>query len=117
MNRTCPHCRGVNVRRSSTHVSEISWRNKVLSRYRCLSCNLQFWVISRRSYMLIVSLVCALLLAGIAVVMLEILSKSVSSPGSAGLPQTRLRVPLDNRPTARAHIAASPAVSPALRQT
>ena len=117
MQRICPHCRGGNVRRSSTHVDEISWRNKVLSRYRCLNCNLQFWVVSRRSYILMVSLLCALLIAGIAVVMLEIMFNPVRLPGSDGSPQTRMRTPMDIRSMGLAHIAASNVVAHAFNQT
>ena len=50
-------------------------------------------VISRRSYVAMASLLCALLLAGIAVVMLEIVFSSVRSPGSDTSPQTRMRPP------------------------
>ena len=115
MNRTCPHFRGAKVRRSSTHVNEISWRNKVLSRYRCLECNLQFWVISRRSYILMASLVCALLLAGLGVFVLDLMFNRPLP--SDGVPQARMRPPAETRPVARAHMAASPAGFSALRQT
>lgn len=117
MHRICPHCRGENVRRSSTHVDEITWRNKVMSRYRCRGCDLQFWVISRRSYIVVISLLCALLLAGIAVVMLESMFNSVRSPGSDGSPQTRMRTPIDIRPTGLPQMAAFIVVPPAFGQT
>ena len=107
MHRVCPHCRGENVRRSSTHVDELTWRNKVMSRYRCRKCDLQFWVISRRSYVVMASLLCALLLSGIAVVMLEIMFSSVHSPGSDTSPQTRMRPPGKLRQIGLPHLAES----------
>jgi len=88
-------------------VDDISWRNQVFSPYRCLNCNLQFWVISSRAYILIASLLCALFIAGIAVVTLEIMFSSVRSPGSDGSPQARMRTPIDIRPMNLARSAAT----------
>jgi hypothetical protein len=98
-------------------VDAISWRNKVMSRYRCRECDLQFWVISRRSYILVASLLCALLLAGIGVFVLDFMVNSHPAPGSQGVSQVHMPRPGDIRPMVRAQIAAFPSASPALRPT
>jgi hypothetical protein len=71
MNRTCPKCRAANVRRSSTRVDDITWRNYVFSRYRCRECLAQFWVISRKTYVAAASFLAAIVLAIIAVFVLD----------------------------------------------
>jgi len=73
MFRKCPSCGGVNVRRSSTPASEVTWRNQVLSRYRCRDCTLQFWVISRKAYIAAGSLVAAIVVAVLAVLLLDLM--------------------------------------------
>ena len=45
--KPCPACRGVDVRRSFVRPSE-SNLHLLLSPYRCQTCHLRFWVISRR---------------------------------------------------------------------
>ena len=72
MNRTCPHCHGANVRRSSTPTEEVTWRNQFLSRYRCRDCSLQFWVISHKTYVVAATLLAAILVAALAVFVLGI---------------------------------------------
>lgn len=74
MIRKCPGCRGRNVRRSSTPASEVTWRNAVLSPYRCRDCLTQFWVISRRTYFVAGGIVTAIAVAAIAVLLLEMVT-------------------------------------------
>ena len=71
MNRSCPICHGANVRRSSIPADEVTWRNQFLSRYRCRECLTQFWVISRKTYVVAASVAGAIAVAAIAVVVLE----------------------------------------------
>src|SRR4029077_16179574 len=72
MNRVCPKCHGANVRRSSTPVDEVTWRNQVYSRYRCRDCMSLFWVISRKTYMVGAALIGAIVLAIVGVLIIEI---------------------------------------------
>ena len=80
MYRKCPSCGGDNVRRSSTPASEVTWRNQVLSRYRCRDCMLQFWVISRKAYVAGASIVVAIAVIVIAVFLLDLVQPG-NSPG------------------------------------
>lgn len=91
MNRFCPSCHGANVRRSSTAVDEITWRNHFLSRYRCRECLAQFWVISQKAYVVAANIAGAIALAVVAYFLLEItLNPQTSLPGrrqSEAVPQ------------------------------
>ena len=75
----------------------------MLSRYRCLDCTTQFWVISRKTYIVAASLVTATVVAVIAVFLLEmLLTPSTSSPAkrprrSDGGQQERVLVAADTR--------------------
>jgi uncharacterized protein with PIN domain len=71
MRHVCPECNGVNVRRSSTPVAERTWRNNFSSRYRCRDCLHDFWAIRGRTYAAGVTLVVAIVLAVIAVFVME----------------------------------------------
>ena len=52
MQRKCPKCAGVNVRRSSVRALEVTTRHILLSPYRCRDCRERFWVVSRHAYYL-----------------------------------------------------------------
>ena len=71
MLRKCPSCGGTNVRRSAPPTGEVTWRNEVLSPYRCRDCTLQFWVISRKAYIAAVSFVVAIVAAALAVFLMD----------------------------------------------
>lgn len=76
MSQVCPECDGANVRRSSTPVAERTWRNTFCSRYRCRDCLHEFWVIRRKAYAGGATLIAAILLAIIAVVLIEYVNNS-----------------------------------------
>ena len=97
MTRKCPSCKSANVRRSSTPASEVTWRNGVLSRYRCRDCMLQFWVAGRKTYLIAAGIVAAIAVIVLAVVVLEMLappdwSLTNRQRRSEGLPQERVLV-------------------------
>ena len=71
MKRKCPSCGSNNVRRSSTPAAEMTWRNEFLSRYRCRDCMLQFWVISRKTYLIVAAVVASIAVIVLAVFLLE----------------------------------------------
>jgi len=48
--RKCPGCRSTDVRSSAIPKGGDSWRDVILSRYRCRACRLQFFGIGRRTY-------------------------------------------------------------------
>lgn len=66
MIRKCPNCRGLNVRRSSIHVSEVTWQHILLSPYRCRDCRKRFWVLSRNAHYLAGTVVVAIVTGAIA---------------------------------------------------
>ena len=75
MQRRCPSCGSLDVRRSNVHDAEGPARTRLQSRYRCRSCRELFWVVSARAYRfvgiylgltLLVFAVVALMLAAIA---------------------------------------------------
>lgn len=68
--RKCPTCHGGNVRRSSTPASEVTWRNEVLSPYRCRDCLMQFWVISRKAHIVAGGIMAAIVVTAIAILLL-----------------------------------------------
>jgi hypothetical protein len=80
MFRKCPSCDSDNVRRSSTPASDVTWRNHVLSRYRCRDCKLQFWVISRKAYVAGAALLAAIAVAIFAVFLLDLILNQAPSP-------------------------------------
>ena len=82
MNHMCPECHGANVRRSSTPVAERTWRNQIYSRYRCRDCLTQFWVISRKTYMGGATVIGAILLAVIAVFLMDLIFRPDPNPPS-----------------------------------
>jgi hypothetical protein len=84
MIRKCPSCHGRNVRRSSTPATEVTWRNEVLSPYRCRDCLTQFWVISRRTYIVAGGIVTAIVVAAIAILLLEMLTTPGPYPAKKG---------------------------------
>ncbi len=51
----------------------MTWRNDVLSRYRCRDCMLQFWVISRKVYVAAVFVGVAIAVAALVVFVLGLL--------------------------------------------
>jgi hypothetical protein len=71
MTHICPKCDGANVRRSSTPVAELTWRNNFCSRYRCRDCLHEFWAIRRKTRASAIMLVVAIELAIVAVVVIE----------------------------------------------
>ena len=63
-------------------MEEVTWRNGILSRYRCRDCSLQFWVISHKTYVVAASLHAAILVAALVVFVLGIvLDPEGSTPG------------------------------------
>ena len=74
MKRKCPSCGSTNVRRSSTPPADITWRNEVLSPYRCRDCMLQFWVISRKTYIATASFMAAIAVVVLVLVLIEMLA-------------------------------------------
>ena len=48
--RKCPDCRSTDVRSSTIPKDGDSWRDVILSRYRCRACRLQFFGVGRRTY-------------------------------------------------------------------
>jgi len=76
MTRVCPECNGANVRRSSTPVAERTWRNSFCSRYRCGDCVHEFWAIRRKTYAAGATLIGAIVLAIIAVAVIEYINNS-----------------------------------------
>jgi hypothetical protein len=50
MQRRCPSCGSLDVRRSNTHDLDESPRTLLRSRYRCRRCSELFWVVSARTY-------------------------------------------------------------------
>ena len=50
MQRKCPVCHSLNVRRSSSRVAQTPVHHIFLSRYRCRDCRDRFWVISESTY-------------------------------------------------------------------
>jgi hypothetical protein len=79
MKRKCPSCGSTNVRRSSIPPGEITWRNEVLSPYRCRDCMLQFWVISRKTYLAAAWFVAAIAVVVLAVFLIGLLAEPESS--------------------------------------
>ena len=84
MIRKCPSCHGGNVRRSSTPTSEVTWRNAVLSPYRCRDCLTQFWVISRRAYIFAGGIVTAIVVAAFVFLFLVMLVTPALYPAKKG---------------------------------
>jgi hypothetical protein len=59
----------------------MTWRNELLSRYRCRDCMLQFWVISRKIYLIAAGGVAAVAAIVLAVFLLGmLLSQDSLSP-------------------------------------
>lgn len=52
MERKCPKCGGLNVRRSSIRAVEVTAQHIFLSPYRCRDCRERFWVVSHNAYFL-----------------------------------------------------------------
>jgi hypothetical protein len=65
--KKCPACQSTDIRRSSTPVDEKTWRDRILSRYRCRACRQQFWAVGARTYRAGASLVAAVAMAAVAV--------------------------------------------------
>jgi transposase-like protein len=76
MSHICPECHATNVRRLSTPMAERTWRNTFFARYRCRDCVHEFWVIRRRAYAGAATLIAAIVLAIIAVVVIEQINNS-----------------------------------------
>ena len=76
MSHVCPECHGANVRRTSTPMAELSWRDNFCSRYRCRDCMHEFWGIRRKTYAAGITLAFAILLAVIAVVVMDLMSRN-----------------------------------------
>lgn len=75
MQRRCPSCGSLDVRRSNTRDRDEDPRTLLRSRYRCRTCSELFWVVSARTYRsvgifvgvsLLVTAVVALLVAALA---------------------------------------------------
>ena len=66
MQRKCPHCRGLNVRRSSIRAPEATAEHTFLSPYRCRDCGERFWVVSRNAYYLAAFVGVALVVGALA---------------------------------------------------
>jgi len=66
MQRTCPECGGLNVRRSSIHAREELAQHTLLSPYRCRDCRERFWVVSRNAYYLAAIVGVALVVGALA---------------------------------------------------
>jgi tetrahydromethanopterin S-methyltransferase subunit F len=102
MTRKCPSCGSINTRRSSTPAAEMTWRNDFLSRYRCRDCMLQFWVISRKTYLIAVGFVVAIVAIVLTVLLFELLASRQSlapkqQRRSDALPQVRVLAVADTR--------------------
>ena len=63
--RKCPSCRSTDVRASATPQGEETWRDAILSRYRCRACRLQFFGIGRRTYRAGATVVSAIAIASV----------------------------------------------------
>jgi len=48
--KKCPGCGSTDVRSSTIPKDGDSWRDVILSRYRCRACRLQFFGVGRRTY-------------------------------------------------------------------
>jgi TPR repeat protein len=66
MQRKCPQCGGLNVRRSSIRAPEESAQHTFLSPYRCRDCRERFWVVSRNAYYLATIVGVALVVGALA---------------------------------------------------
>ena len=67
--RKCPGCRSTDVRASATPRGEETWRDVILSRYRCRACRLQFFGMGRRTYRAGATVVAAIAIASIALLL------------------------------------------------
>jgi hypothetical protein len=65
MQRKCPKCGSLDVRRSAVRVSNVELHHILLSPYRCRGCRALFWVVSRRVLHLAVIVGVALALGAI----------------------------------------------------
>lgn len=102
MKRKCPSCGSSNVRRSSAPPDEITWRNEILSRYRCRDCMLQFWVISRKTYIAAAWVMAAIAVVVVVLFLIEMMAAPESSSPkgqrqSDGGPPERVLVAADIR--------------------
>jgi transposase-like protein len=101
MNRKCPGCRSRNVRRSPTPEPDVTWRRHFLSPYVCRDCKLQFRVISRRTYRAAAVILATIVVAVIAIFLLDlILGRDTSGRRprrSDGGPQQRVQVAAEPR--------------------
>jgi hypothetical protein len=87
MQRKCPECGSLEVRRSAVRVAEIALRHVFLSPYRCRDCRALFWVVSRRVYQL-AALVGFAIVVGAAGVGLWAAAKP--RPGDAAAPPAKV---------------------------
>jgi DNA-directed RNA polymerase subunit RPC12/RpoP len=69
----CPNCNGPNVRRWSAPAADRTWRDTFYGRYRCRDCMKEFWLVRRKTYRGAVTVFIAILLAILAVVVVETL--------------------------------------------
>lgn len=53
MQRRCPSCGSLDVRRSNTRDRDEAPRTLLRSRYRCRTCSELFWVVSARTYRIV----------------------------------------------------------------
>lgn len=66
MQRKCPQCGGLNVRRSTVHAPEETAQHTFLSPYRCRDCRERFWVVSRNAYYLAIIVGVSLIVGALA---------------------------------------------------
>jgi len=66
MQRKCPQCGSLHVRRSSVRASELTAQRILLSPYRCRDCRERFWVVSRNAYYLATLVGVALVVGALA---------------------------------------------------
>ena len=71
--RKCPSCRSTDVRASATPQGEETWRDAILSRYRCRACRLQFFGVGRRTYRAGAKVVAAVAIASVALLLFSYL--------------------------------------------
>jgi len=66
MERKCPQCGSLDVRRSSVRASEMTAQHIFHSPYRCRDCRERFWVVSRNTHYLVIIVGVALVLGVLA---------------------------------------------------
>jgi TPR repeat protein len=90
MQKKCPQCGGLNVRRSSTRSSEATAPHIFHSPYRCRECRERFWVVSRHAWYLATLVGVALLVGAVAWNVGLAPEKSVSVPEEVAQQARRL---------------------------